>query len=100
MGDIDLKRLPPLRDVISKHGLRAKKSLGQNFLLDLNLTDRIARSAGDLTGVNVVEVGAGPGGLTRSLLATPAKEVVAVERDSGCLAALAELVASRFGETE
>ncbi len=91
MGDFDPKRLPPLRDVISGHGLRAKKSLGQNFLLDLNLTDRIARSAGDLSGIGVVEIGAGPGGLTRSLLATSAREIVAIERDPRCLAALAEL---------
>jgi 16S rRNA (adenine1518-N6/adenine1519-N6)-dimethyltransferase len=91
VGDLDPKRLPPLRDVISDYGLRAKKSLGQNFLLDLNLTDRIARSAGDLGGIGVIEIGAGPGGLTRSLLATDAREVVAIERDPRCLAALAEL---------
>jgi len=91
VGEFDPKRLPPLRDVISRHGLRAKKSLGQNFLLDQNLTDRIARSAGDLNGVGIIEVGAGPGGLTRSLLATSAREIVAIERDPRCLAALAEL---------
>lgn len=94
MGAFDPKRLPPLRDVIAAHGLRAKKSLGQNFLLDLNLTDRIARSAGALRDVGVIEVGPGPGGLTRSLLATEAREVVAVERDAACLAALADLEAA------
>ncbi len=89
--------LPPLRQVIERHGLRAKKSLGQHFLLDLNLTARIARAAGDLSGVTVFEVGPGPGGLTRSLLAAGAREVIAVERDSRCLAALAELADSYPG---
>lgn len=89
--------LPPLREVIERHGLRAKKSLGQHFLLDSNLTDRIARAAGDLSSVTVFEVGPGPGGLTRSLLAAGAREVVAVERDSRCLAALAELAAAYPG---
>ncbi|MGP1394302.1 MAG: 16S rRNA (adenine(1518)-N(6)/adenine(1519)-N(6))-dimethyltransferase RsmA [Inquilinaceae bacterium] len=83
--------LPPLRTVIAQHGLAARRSLGQHFLLDLNLTGRIARAAGDLTGVNVIEVGPGPGGLTRALLASDAATVVAVERDSRCLAALADL---------
>jgi 16S rRNA (adenine1518-N6/adenine1519-N6)-dimethyltransferase len=82
--------LPPLREVIRRHGLRAKKSLGQNFLLDLNLIDRIARVAGPLQGVTVFEVGPGPGGLTRALLAADAR-VIAVERDERALAALAEL---------
>ncbi len=68
-----LDSLPPLRDIISTHGLNARKELGQNFLLDLNLTDRIARTSGDLSGVTVIEVGPGPGGLTRSLLAAGAK---------------------------
>jgi 16S rRNA (adenine1518-N6/adenine1519-N6)-dimethyltransferase len=86
-----LDALPPLRDVIQRHGLQAKKSLGQNFLLDLNLTSRIARSAGDLTGSTVFEVGPGPGGLTRALLANGARKVIAVERDQRCLAALAEV---------
>lgn len=90
-------RLPPLRQVIERHGLRAKKSLGQHFLLDLNLTDRIARAAGNLSEVTVFEVGPGPGGLTRSLLAAGAREVIAVERDSRCLAALAELAAAYPG---
>ena len=73
--------LPPLRDVVEAHGLLAKKSLGQNFLYDLNLTGRIARAAGPLDGVTVVEIGPGPGGLTRALLAEGAKQVIAVERD-------------------
>lgn len=91
MAAFDPKQLPPLRDVIAAHGLRAKKSLGQNFLLDLNLTDRIVRSAGELGDVGVIEVGPGPGGLTRSLLAADVREVVAVERDPACLAALQHL---------
>jgi len=82
--------LPPLREVIRRHDLRAKKSLGQNFLLDLNLTARIARAAGPLEGVTVVEIGPGPGGLTRALLAAGAK-VIAVERDERTLSALAEV---------
>jgi 16S rRNA (adenine1518-N6/adenine1519-N6)-dimethyltransferase len=85
--------LPPLRDVIERHGLQAKKSLGQNFLLDLNLTGKIARAAGDLSQATVIEVGPGPGGLTRALLMHGAKRVVAVERDERCLAALAEVAA-------
>ncbi|MEM8958344.1 MAG: 16S rRNA (adenine(1518)-N(6)/adenine(1519)-N(6))-dimethyltransferase RsmA [Pseudomonadota bacterium] len=83
--------LPPLREVIRAHGLRARKSLGQNFLLDLNLTAKIARQAGDLTGCDVLEIGPGPGGLTRGLLAEGARHVVAVERDPRCLPALAEI---------
>ncbi len=83
--------LPPLREVIARHGLAARRRLGQNFLLDLNLTARIARAAGDLEGVTVLEVGPGPGGLTRALLAAGAGEVVAIERDARCLAALGEL---------
>jgi 16S rRNA (adenine1518-N6/adenine1519-N6)-dimethyltransferase len=83
--------LPPLREVIRRHGLAARKSLGQNFLLDLNLTARIARSAGPLEGVTVVEVGPGPGGLTRALLASGARRVIAIERDQRCFAALAEI---------
>jgi len=83
--------LPPLRDVIRRHHLSAKKSLGQNFLLDLNLTARIARAAGPLDGVTVVEIGPGPGGLTRALLAEGAWQVIAIERDVRAVAALAEI---------
>lgn len=86
--------LPPLREVIRQHELAAKKSLGQNFILDLNLTRRIARAAGPLEGRTVVEVGPGPGGLTRALLLEGARRVVAVERDPRCLAALAEIAAA------
>lgn len=85
--------LPPLREVIRRHALAARKSLGQNFLLDLNLTARIARAAGPLDGATVVEIGAGPGGLTRALLAEGAKRVIAVERDPRAIAALAEIAA-------
>jgi 16S rRNA (adenine1518-N6/adenine1519-N6)-dimethyltransferase len=88
--------LPPLREVIAAHGLAPKKSLGQNFLFDLNLTRRIARAAGPLEDVTVYEVGPGPGGLTRALLAEGAARVVAVERDARCLPALAE-IADAFG---
>jgi 16S rRNA (adenine1518-N6/adenine1519-N6)-dimethyltransferase len=83
--------LPPLREVIRRYDLRAKKSLGQNFLLDLNLTARIARAAGPLEGVSVVEIGPGPGGLTRALLAVGARQVIAVERDRRAIAALTEI---------
>lgn len=86
-----LDGLPPLRDVIQLHGLDARKALGQNFLLDLNLTQKVARTAGSLEGVTVFEVGPGPGGLTRAILALGAKKVIAVERDSRCLPALAEI---------
>ncbi len=85
--------LPPLREVIRRHDLRAKKSLGQNFLLDLNLTARIARAAGPLEGITIVEIGPGPGGLTRALLALGAKRVIAVERDPRAIAALGEIAA-------
>ncbi|MGO8919102.1 MAG: 16S rRNA (adenine(1518)-N(6)/adenine(1519)-N(6))-dimethyltransferase RsmA [Stellaceae bacterium] len=83
--------LPPLREVIARHGLAARKSLGQNFLLDLNLTARIARAAAPLERVNVIEIGPGPGGLTRALLLAGAGHVTAIERDPRCVAALAEL---------
>jgi 16S rRNA (adenine1518-N6/adenine1519-N6)-dimethyltransferase len=83
--------LPPLREIIRRHGLSARKSLGQNFLLDLNLTARIARAAGSLTGVTVVEIGPGPGGLTRALLAAGAERVIGIERDERAVAALREL---------
>lgn len=95
-----LDGLPPLRDVIERHGLHAKKSLGQNFLLDLNLTGKIARSAGDLSRTTVIEVGPGPGGLTRALLAHNAKRVIAIERDERCLNALAEVSAHYPGRLE
>ena len=85
--------LPPLREVIRELGLSAKKSLGQNFILDLNLTGRIARSAGPLEGVTVAEIGPGPGGLTRALLAEGAARVIAVEKDVRCLPALAAIAA-------
>jgi 16S rRNA (adenine1518-N6/adenine1519-N6)-dimethyltransferase len=92
--------LPPLREVIERHGLQAKKSLGQNFLLDLNLTGKIARAAGDLSQVAVIEVGPGPGGLTRALLMNGAARVIAIERDERCLAALAEIAAHYPGRLE
>ncbi len=87
--------LPPLREVIKRHHLSARKSLGQNFLLDLNLTARIARAAGPLDNATVIEVGPGPGGLTRALLALGARRVIAVERDERALAPLGE-IASRY----
>ncbi len=83
--------LPPLREVVAAHGLTARKALGQNFLFDLNLTRKIARAAGPLAGVVVVEVGPGPGGLTRALLSEEAEKVIAIERDSRALGALAEI---------
>ncbi|WP_371171012.1 16S rRNA (adenine(1518)-N(6)/adenine(1519)-N(6))-dimethyltransferase RsmA [Aliiroseovarius sp. 2305UL8-7] len=89
MSQID--GLPPLRDVITTHGLTAKKSLGQNFLLDLNLTAKIARQAGDLTQCDVLEIGPGPGGLTRGLLVEGARKVLAVEKDSRAMAPLADI---------
>ena len=85
--------LPPLRDVIATHELSARKSLGQNFLLDLNLTAKIARQAGDLTQCDVLEIGPGPGGLTRGLLAEGARRVLAIEKDRRCIPALAEIAA-------
>jgi len=83
--------LPPLREVVARHGLDALKALGQNFLFDLNLTQKIARSAGSLEDHLVIEVGPGPGGLTRALLSAGARKVIAIERDSRCLPALAEI---------
>jgi len=92
--------LPPLRDVIAAYDLAAKKSLGQNFLLDLNLTRRIARAAGPLDGVTIYEVGPGPGGLTRALLMEGASRVIAIERDARCLPALAEIANAYPGRLE
>ncbi|MBE7243611.1 MAG: 16S rRNA (adenine(1518)-N(6)/adenine(1519)-N(6))-dimethyltransferase RsmA [Actinomycetospora chiangmaiensis] len=92
--------LPPLRDVVARHGLEPKKALGQNFLYDLNLTGRIARAAGPLAGVTVVEVGPGPGGLTRALLSEGAERVIAIERDPRALPALAEVAAHYPGRLE
>ena len=89
--------LPPLREVIAAHGLSAKKALGQNFLLDLNLTGKIVRRAGNLAACDVLEIGPGPGGLTRALLAEGARHVVAIERDARCLPALAEVAAAYPG---
>ena len=92
--------LPPLREVIRRHELSARKSLGQNFLLDLNLTARIARAAGSLETHTIVEIGPGPGGLTRALLALGARRVIAVERDERALAALAEIAERYPGRLE
>ncbi len=89
--------LPPLREVIATHGIAAKKALGQNFLLDLNLTARIARAAGRLAECDVLEIGPGPGGLTRGLLAEGARHVLAIEKDPRCLPALAEIAAAYPG---
>lgn len=97
---MQIDSLPPLRDVIATHGLRAKKELGQNFLLDLNLTARIARVAAPLEAATVIEVGPGPGGLTRALLAEGARKVVAIERDERALPALAEIAAAYPGRLE
>ncbi|WP_342071196.1 16S rRNA (adenine(1518)-N(6)/adenine(1519)-N(6))-dimethyltransferase RsmA [Yoonia algicola] len=95
-----IDHLPPLRDVIATHELAAKKSLGQNFLLDLNLTAKIARLAGDLTGADVLEIGPGPGGLTRGLLAEGARRVLAIEKDPRCMPALAEIAVAYPGRLE
>jgi 16S rRNA (adenine1518-N6/adenine1519-N6)-dimethyltransferase len=92
--------LPPLREVIRQHGLSARKSLGQNFLLDLNLTARIARAAGPLEDASVIEIGPGPGGLTRALLAMGARHVIAVERDQRALPALEEIARRYPGRLE
>ena len=86
--------LPPLREVIEAHGLRAKKALGQNFLLDLNLTSKIARQAGNLEHCDVLEIGPGPGGLTRGLLSEGARKVLAIEKDARCIPALEEIAAA------
>jgi 16S rRNA (adenine1518-N6/adenine1519-N6)-dimethyltransferase len=92
--------MPPLREVIARHGIVARKGLGQNFLLDLNLTGRIARAAGRLDHATIVEIGPGPGGLTRALLAAGARRVIAIERDRRCLAALGALADCYPGRLE
>ncbi len=92
--------LPPLREVIAAHQLSARKSLGQNFLLDLNLTAKIARQAGDLTECDVLEIGPGPGGLTRGLLSEGARKVVAVEKDTRCIAALNQIAEAYPGRLD
>ncbi len=98
MSGID--SLPPLRDVIETYGIAAKKALGQNFLLDLNLTAKIARQAGDLTECDVLEVGPGPGGLTRGVLAEGARRVLAIEKDPRCIPALDQIVAAYPGRLQ
>lgn len=98
MSGIDA--LPPLREVIAEHRLAARKSLGQNFLLDLNLTAKIARQAGDLTQADVLEIGPGPGGLTRGLLASGARKVLAIEKDSRCIPALNEIAEAYPGRLQ
>ena len=92
--------LPPLRDVIATHNLKAKKALGQNFLLDLNLTSKIARQAAPLEEADVLEVGPGPGGLTRGLLAEGARKVLAIEKDQRCLPALQDIAQHYDGRLE
>ncbi|MBV1896159.1 MAG: 16S rRNA (adenine(1518)-N(6)/adenine(1519)-N(6))-dimethyltransferase RsmA [Rhodobacteraceae bacterium] len=92
--------LPPLRAVIAEHQLSARKSLGQNFLLDLNLTAKIARQAGDLSACDVLEIGPGPGGLTRGLLSEGARKVLAVEKDARCMPALEQIAATYPGRVE
>lgn len=92
--------MPPLREVIARHGIAARKRLGQNFLLDLNLSSRIARAAGPLEDATVIEIGPGPGALTRALLAAGARRILAIERDDRCLAALDEIAAAYPGRLE
>ncbi|MCX7566065.1 16S rRNA (adenine(1518)-N(6)/adenine(1519)-N(6))-dimethyltransferase RsmA [Sulfitobacter sp. F26169L] len=98
MSSIDT--LPPLRQVINDYDLQARKSLGQNFLLDLNLTAKIARQAGDLRQCDVLEIGPGPGGLTRGLLAEGARRVLAIEKDSRCIPALNQIAAAYDGRLQ
>ncbi|MFD1156482.1 16S rRNA (adenine(1518)-N(6)/adenine(1519)-N(6))-dimethyltransferase RsmA [Roseovarius aestuarii] len=97
---MNLNALPPLRQVIAEHDLAARKSLGQNFLLDLNLTAKIARQAGDLSQCDVLEIGPGPGGLTRGLLAEGARRVLAVEKDTRCLPALEQIAEAAPGRLQ
>jgi len=96
MAGEHIDKLPPLRDIIAEHDLSAKKQLGQNFLLDLNLTSRIARTAGDLSNTTVIEIGPGPGGLTRAILAAGVKKLIAVERDDRCIDALNAYLAPAY----
>src|SRR5262245_3177719 len=98
MAQID--DLPPLREVIRRYNLKPKQSLGQNFLCDLNLTSRIARAAEPLENITVVEIGPGPGGLTRALLALGARRVIAIERDERAIAALEEIAVHNPGRLE
>ena len=98
MPTVDVSHLPPLRDVIREHDLGAKKSLGQNFLLDLNLTDKIARAAQLTPDMHVIEIGPGPGGLTRALISQDIKTVTAIERDERCITALQPLVEAAEGK--
>ncbi len=100
MESADAAGLPPLREIIARHGIAARKSLGQNFILDLNITRRIARAAGGLDHATVIEIGPGPGGLTRALLTEGAERVIAIERDRRCLAALGELAAHYPGRLQ
>lgn len=95
-----LSNLPPLSDVLKKYGITPKKELGQNFLFDLNLTDRIVRSAGNLEDVTVIEIGPGPGGLTRSILHGGAKKVVAIDQDTRCMGALHDIAEASGGRLE
>ena len=95
-----LENLPPLREVVARLGIEPRRALGQNFLFDLNLTRKIARAAGPLAGATVIEIGPGPGGLTRAMLAEGAARVIAVERDPRCLAALEEIAAACPGRLE
>ncbi len=95
-----IDNLPPLREVIANYGLQARKSLGQNFIMDLNLTARIARAAGDLSCVDVLEIGPGPGGLTRGILAEGARRVLVVEKDPRCIPALQDIAAANPGRME
>ena len=97
---MSIDNLPPLRDVIATHDLAPKKSLGQNFLLDLNLTAKIARMAGDLKNHDVLEIGPGPGGLTRGLLAEGARRVLAIEKDPRCMPVMAEIAAAYPGRLQ
>ena len=100
MAAADPSGLPPLREIIARYGIAARKSLGQNFILDLNVTRRIARAAGPLDESSVIEIGPGPGGLTRALLAEGARRVIAIERDPRCLDALGELAVRYPGRLE